>query len=124
MTAIWIVGQEAPGRPVFGIGESVRGEPTWIGTLIVAPCEGFDGTARAALWFLVQEGEARTLERLTYGRIPPGYASTRYMSADFDRVSVAPPLPAGCYVASLDGTGQVRFEVGADGSVLELPEQR
>jgi hypothetical protein len=72
-SAIWVLGQESPGRPVFGIGQTLHGRPTWLGTLVVAPCEGFDGTARNATWFLVQDvGEPRTLNRVVYGRVPLG----------------------------------------------------
>ena len=120
LTAIWILGQEEPGRPVFGIGDEYRGPPALIATLIVAPCEGFDGTGRKAVW-MIQADTVRPLARVTYGRLPPGYAATSYMSEHLDRTAVAPPLSAGCYVAKIDGTGRVFFQVGADGSVLELP---
>lgn len=120
-SAIWLVGQEEPGRPVFGVGETLHGRPTWLGDLIVAPCQGWDGTARNAVWFLAQDGESRVLSRVVYGRVPPGYVATRYMSEE-KSTAVSPPLKAGCYIASISGTGRVRFYISADGSALELGE--
>ena len=122
-TAVWIVGQEAPGRPVFGVGKTQRGQPTYLSYFIVAPCEGFDGTTRNATWRISDADEMRNLSRITYGRVPAGYATSPYyghLSAP-DTV-VAPPLTPGCYVANTDGSGHVRFRVGPDGSVLEEPD--
>ena len=118
-TAIWLVGQEAPGRPVFGVGDTYRGRPTWLGTLIVAPCEGFDGTARNAVWFLAQDSASVVVSRVVYGRVPQGYAATSYMSHERSRTAVSPPLSAGCYIAELEGTGRVEFRIAQDGSALE-----
>ena len=120
-SAIWIVGQEAPGRPVFGIGNTVRGDSTWLGLLIVGWCDNWDGTARNAVWFLSQDnGPVVSLSRVVYGRVPRGYF---YMSHDSSRTTVSPPLGPGCYIASISGTGRVRFQISADGSVLELGDQ-
>ena len=66
------------------------------------------------------EGEARQIERIVYGRVPPGFYAARYMSEERSR-SVEPPLGPGCYVASTDGEGSVRFSVAPNGSVVELP---
>jgi hypothetical protein len=118
-SAIWLVGQEEAGRPVFGVGETFRGRPTWLGLMIVAPCKGWDGTARNAVWFLAQEGNEQRLSRVVYGRVPPGYVATRYMSEE-KSTAVSPPLRPGCYIASISGTGRVRFSISPDGSALEL----
>ena len=119
-TAIWLVGQEAPGRPVFSVGETYGGRPTWLGVLIVAPCERFDGTGRSALWMLVQDTTpSNVISRVTYGRVPVGYAATAPMSTQRSRTAVAAPLAAGCYIATTDGTGRVRFTISDDGSALE-----
>jgi hypothetical protein len=123
-SAVWIEGQEAPGRPVFGVGRSLHGPATWLGLFIVAPCAGFDGTARTARWFLVQDGEPRAISELTYGRVPPGYAATKYMSSEQSQTAVAPPLGPGCYIAATSGTGQVRFMVEPDSSVHEVERQQ
>jgi hypothetical protein len=122
-SAIWLVGQTEPGRPVFGVGEAYRGRPTWLGLLIVAPCESWDGTARSAIWFLAQDGESRVLNRVVYGHVPPGYVATRYMS-DEKSTAVSPPLKAGCYIASISGTGRARFSISQDGSALELGDEQ
>jgi hypothetical protein len=123
-SAIWIVGQAEPGRPVFGIGRTVRGEPILIYGLMVWPCERFDGTARSTTWFLVSDGPQRVVDRVTYGHVPAGYASTHYMSRALDSTSVAPPLAPGCYLARLEASsGTVRFDVARDGSVLERPSE-
>ena len=121
-SAIWLLGQEAPGRPVFGVGETPHGRPTWLGHLIVVPCDRFDGTARNALWFIVQDtGAVRVLDRVVYGKVPTGYIVTHYKSEESSRTAVSPPLTAGCYVASISGTGRVRFRIGEAGSALEIP---
>ena len=121
-SAIWLVGQEEPGRPVFGVGETFRGRPTKLGLMIVAPCEGWDGTARSALWFLVQEVDAQVLSRVVYGQVPPGYVATKYMSEEKSTL-VSPPLGPGCYIASISGTGRVRFTISSDGSAVELSNE-
>ena len=123
-TAVWIVGQEVPGRPVFGIGKIPRGQLTYLGYFLVAPCEGFDGTSRNATWSISGTDETRDLARITYGRVPVGYvASARYGGMSSPNTFVVPPLTPGCYVANTDGSGHVRFRVGPDGSVLEEPRQ-
>jgi hypothetical protein len=90
---------------------------------MVAPCKGFDGTARTAVWLIVQDiGEPHVLGRVTYGRVPQGYVATHYMSRDTSRAEVSPPLTAGCYVAAVQGTGRLRFVIAPDGSALQLPD--
>jgi hypothetical protein len=120
-TALWILGQEAPGRPVFGVGETVHGEPTYLNYFFVAPCEGWDGTSRTKIWSVAQGSPSMNLSRLTYGRAPDGYFVTGRGGIAVANPEVAPPLATGCYVASTDGRGQLRFHVGPDGSVLEAP---
>jgi hypothetical protein len=123
--AIWIIGQEAPGRPVFGIGDTVRGRPIWLGDLMVTRCDFDDQTAQFAAWLIVSDGETTVVSRVTYGRVPPGYAVTRYGSTERSHTDVAPPLLPGCYVARIDGSpGTVYFTVAADGSVLETEQSR
>ncbi len=117
-SAIWIEGQEAPGRPVFGVGRSLGGPPISLGDLLVAPCEGYDGTARQARWFIIETGGSPEVSRVTYGQTPGGYRATTYMDRERPP-SPVPPLDSGCYVADLDGTGVVRFDVKANGSVLQ-----
>ena len=119
--AIWLAGQAEPGRPVFGIGDEERGSPVLVATLIVSPCDGYDGTGRNARWFLVREDqESGPLARVTYGRIPAGFAATRYRTEEKSTTAVAPPLTAGCYVADIDGGRTLRFEIGADGTARAL----
>jgi hypothetical protein len=122
--AVWIEGQAAPGRPVFGVGRTLRGPATWLGYFIVAPCDSFDGSAGTARWQLVQNGEPRAISRLTYGQVPDGYVATRALSTERPRTAVADPLGPGCYVAVMSGSGRVEFTVAADGSVLEVEHER
>jgi hypothetical protein len=114
-----LVGQAEPGRPIFGVTPVRRGEPNYLGVLIVAPCAGFDGTARSALWFIV--GDA-PIERVEYGRVPVGYSAQGYMTGPLTNQGELAPLTAGCYIARTDGTGSVTFEVRPDGTVLATPE--
>lgn len=92
-----------------------------VATLIVSPCAGYDGTGRNARWFLVREDEnSAPLARITYGRVPTGFAATRYRTEEKSTTAVAPPLSAGCYVADIDGGRTLRFEIGVDGMARAL----
>jgi hypothetical protein len=120
-TAIWIVGQEEPGRPVFGVAEEVRGRPTYLTLFLVSPCASWDGTVRSAIWF-IDGGLPDPVRRIVYGR-PPAAWKASYSGTKPVLQDAAPPLQAGCYVASTDGTGRVEFRVSADGSVLEAADE-
>lgn len=118
---IELVGQEGPGRPVFSVVPVGRGKPNYLGAFTVTPCEQFDGTARAAYWFIL--GDA-PVERFVYGKVPAGYSAHGYMTGPLASQATAEPLAEGCYVADTEGTGNLRFTVSRDGSVLLVAPQQ
>ncbi len=122
-TTVRIVGQAAPGRPVFASGGSWGGPPTGISFLMVAPCappgaEPWDPRPRP-LWGATRDPtpDAPPPQQLTYGVLPAGYDVVR--GAPRPGPGGVPPLPPGCYTAETDGTGWLKFQVARDGSVLE-----
>lgn len=115
-TAIWLLSGEEPGRPILGLGQTRDGPSlAEVPYVLVSPCTGFDGTARQAIWVLqwvvapvavpvpaprqVQVGQAP----------PPGYQVVKGPER----------LQPGCYIANIQGTGRVEFEVRGDRSSVE-----
>ena len=84
--------------------------PSLVYGLTVIPCGG-----DRVLWQISAEtGEGRIPSRVRYGEQLQGF-----------RVRVpAEPLRPGCYEAVISGPATVRFDVRADGTVLERPSQR
>src|SRR5689334_14564861 len=70
-------------------------------------------TKGAPIWGIIRETrrDAPTppVSTVEYGVVPVG----------FEAHSAAPPLTPGCYDVRIDGTGLVRFDVDADGAVVE-----
>ena len=114
-TAIWLLSGAAPGQPVFGLEESRDGASlAEVPYVFISPCAGFDGTAGQAVWVLQRAVETAAAPRqVQVGHAPPGYRVAR----GADR------LQPGCYVASIQGTGRVEFEVYADRSSVERGER-
>ena len=71
-TAIWVIGQEEPGRPVFAFAKSYRGDPTYLTHLHVHSCDDRDGTARTAICFCGRMEKADRLNASSTGRCRPG----------------------------------------------------
>ena len=114
-TAIWLLAGTEPGQPVFGLGETRDGASlAEVPYIFISPCAGFDGTAGQAIWVLQQVIETAAAPRqVQVGHAPPGYRVVR----GADR------LQPGCYVASIQGTGRVEFEVREDRSSIEREER-
>jgi hypothetical protein len=124
-TEVQVVGQVAPGRPVF----ATFGSRAELGVLEVAPCVRPDaavGEYPPVIWRITTGASpALPLDTVVYGHVPPGYragwAPPPGHTDPSPPVAVeAPPLPRGCYNVSRDGTGQAWFTVGQDGSIRAL----
>ena len=123
-TAVWVVGQAAPGRPVFAFAESRGGQATWISYIAVAPCAPpgaqTSDSYPSPLWAAVRNPTPNmpVLRRVTYGVLPTGYDLAP--AAPKPGPGGVPPLGPGCYSIETEGTGWLTFQVAKDGSVLEL----
>ena len=110
-TAIWLISGSEPGQPVLGLGKNRDGALlAEVPYVFISPCAGYDGTAGRAVWVLQRAIETAPAPRQAQvGHAPPGY-----------RVAKGPErLQPGCYVASIQGTGHVEFDVLGDRSSVE-----
>lgn len=110
-TAVWLLSGAEPGQPVFGLGKTRDGASlAEVPFVVMSPCGGFDGTAAQATWVLQRAVETAAPPRqVQVGHAPPGYRIAKG----------AERLQTGCYVASIQASGRVEFEVHGDGSSSE-----
>ena len=110
-TAIWLLSGAELGQPVFGLGKTRHGASlAEVPYVFISPCAGFDGTATQAVWVLQRAIETAAPPRqVQVGHAPVGYRVAKG----------AERLQPGCYVASIQGAGQVEFEVLGDRSSVE-----
>ena len=117
-TKIWIEPQSTADHLVFRVGYTRESGPISLGGLRVDECalllnsKGTYPESAQAMWITEPiVGEAPPVTSIVYGRTPTGYRN----------LSPARTLSKpGCYVATISGTGLVRFEVGRTGSIREL----
>lgn len=116
-TALWLDPDATLNRAVFILGRD-QGHPqaVEVGLVRVDECGALGGgtypPVSSAKWFLEATVEDVSVERLTYGSVPPG----------FTEASNAGDLELGrCYVVSVTGDGTLRFQVAEDGRLHEAP---
>ena len=112
-TAIWVMPGSSAEHLVFGVSDEIGGAQSVDFTLLhVYRCDGQSMGPAGTVW-MVEPVRNRSPypTRIAYGETPEGY-----------RTSAGPvPLTAGCYYARIVGTGQTKFLVREDGSVVESP---
>jgi len=110
-SAIWLMDGEEAGRPVFGVGASRDGRT--IGELDVfrlEKCQRATGDSTTQVWAIRRVMDVAPPRQLAYGVVPRGY---QQFEGGPSR------LPAGCYDASVNETGRLRFIVGPDRRAVE-----
>ncbi len=109
---VWIVGQAGASRPIFGIGSTREGRPTYLSHFSVRRCSD-QGTI---VWHFSGSSDSPRLSRIEYPVLPPGYVRGSNRSQKDPTPSTLAP---GCYIAITDGSGAIKFEVAGDGMVRE-----
>ena len=109
-TAIWMVPGSTANHLEFEVGRR-RGhpDPAAFRYLTMTACHG---ATKGFLWSVSQDAsrrDVRGVSRVRFPKTPPGYG----------HYGPTGPLLAGCYEASVNGSGRTRVEVQSDGSVVE-----
>jgi hypothetical protein len=106
-TAVWIEDGSTAEQLSFGVGKTEGGAALGnLAGLTVFPCQA-DGTPQNAVWVIARSGEGAVPSRVVYGQAPTGYRT----------VKGPEPLPPGCYMAGISGSGRVRFHVTQEGAI-------
>lgn len=114
-TAIWVVEGSTVDHLTFGVSaERDGGRGIWIDLLRVDRFD-IDTQAFQLLWgFEYGLGSRPEVTRIEFGVIP---SEARPLKGVAD---TTPILVPGCYMAWIDGTGEVAFLIGPDGAAAEV----